>query len=99
MAKSRELELQEIIQNLKLKDQETRKFLDNAFLEGEVTTVGTEISSLMPTVSRFGLGGNRDAKKQEVIQVLKNFFDKYSGIGRLPNFSNPDSAQNEVKES
>ncbi len=53
----------------------------------------------MPTVSRFGLGGNRDAKKQEVIQVLKNFFDKYSGIGRLPNFSNPDSAQNEVKES
>lgn len=99
VAKSRELELQEIIQNLKLKDQETRKFLDNAFLEGEVTTVGTEISSLMPTVSRFGLGGNRDAKKQEVIQVLKNFFDKYSGIGRLPNFSNPDSAQNEVKES
>ena len=34
----------------------------------------------MPPVSRFGGGGSRDKKKQTVIEKLKAFFEKYSGL-------------------
>ena len=49
----------------RLKEDETRKFLENAFREGEVKTVGTDIDKIMPPVSRFG-GGARAEKKQNV---------------------------------
>ena len=44
----REEDLEKIIQEEKLKPDETRKFLENAFREGEVKTVGTDIDKLMP---------------------------------------------------
>ena len=34
----------------------------------------------MPPISRFG-GGNRAEKKLAIIEKLKNFFDKFFGIG------------------
>ena len=58
----------------------TRKYLANAFRDGEIKTVGTDIDKLMPPVSRFG-GGGRAQKKQGVIDKLKSFFDKFFGIG------------------
>ena len=78
----READLNQIIQDEKLKPEETRKFLENAFREGEVKTVGTDIDKLMPPVSRFG-GGNRAKKKQTIIEKLKAFFEKYFGIGSM----------------
>ena len=81
VSKQREEDLKKIIQEEKLKPDETRKFLENAFREGEVKTVGTDIDKLMPPVSRFG-GGNRAKKKQTIIDKLKVFFEKYSGIGK-----------------
>ena len=79
--KQREADLDQIIQEEKLKPEETRKFLENAFREGEVKTVGTDIDKLMPPVSRFG-GGNRAQKKRTIIQKLKAFFEKYFGVGK-----------------
>ena len=79
--RQREADLEQIIQEEKLKPEETRKFLETAFREGEVKTVGTDIDKLMPPVSRFG-GGNRAKKKQTIIDKLKAFFEKYFGIGR-----------------
>lgn len=76
----REQELVIIIEEERLKEDETRKFLENAFREGEVKTVGTDIDKIMPPVSRFG-GGNRAAKKKTVIDRLKAYFDKFYGIG------------------
>lgn len=76
----READLNQIILDEKLKPEETRKFLENAFREGEVKTVGTDIEKLMPPVSRFG-GGNRTKKKKTIIEKLKAFFEKYFGIG------------------
>lgn len=76
----READLEQIIQEEKLKPDETRKFLENAFREGEVKTVGTDLDKLMPPVSRFG-GGNRAQKKQTIIDKLKAFFEKYFGVG------------------
>ena len=81
VSRQREEDLEKIIQEEKLKPGETKKILENAFREGEVKTVGTDIDKLMPPVSRFG-GGNRAKKKQTIINKLKVFFEKYFGIGR-----------------
>lgn len=60
----REKELSQIIQEEKLREPETRKFLESAFRDGEIKTTGTDIDRLMPPVSRFGGGGARAKKKQ-----------------------------------
>lgn len=70
----------QIIKEEKLKEPETRKFLENAFRDGEIKTTGTDIDKLMPPVSRFG-GRNRAVKKQGVIDKLKSFFEKFFGVG------------------
>lgn len=80
VVKQREKELQTIITEEKLKLEDTRKFLENAFRDGEIKTTGTDIDKLMPPVSRFG-GGGRAQKKQSVIDKLKAFFEKFFGIG------------------
>ena len=81
VAVERERELTQIIQEEKLKEPETRKFLENAFRDGEIKTTGTDIDKLMPPVSRFGGGGARAKKKQTVIDKLKRFFERFFGIG------------------
>ena len=80
IARKREEELEQIIADEKLKDEETRKFIKDSFRDGEIKTIGTDIDKLMPPVSRFG-GGNRDAKKQNVIDRLKAFFERFFGLG------------------
>jgi len=70
----RETDLANLITEEKLKDEETRKYIDNAFRDGFVKTSGTEIDKLMPPVSRFA------AKKQGIIDKIKDFFEKYFGI-------------------
>ncbi len=75
----KETDLSALITEEKLKDEETRKYIENAFRDGGVKTTGTDIDKLMPPVSRFG-GGNRAAKKQTVIEKIQAFFEKYFGI-------------------
>lgn len=88
----REQELVIIIEEERLKEDETRKFLENAFREGEVKTVGTDIDKIMPPVSRFG-GGNRANKKKTVIDRLKAYFDKFYGVGGAFKFTNDDTEE------
>lgn len=78
VAARREQDLAVIIQEERLKPEETRRFLENAFRDGEIKTTGTDIEKIMPPVSRFG--GGRAQKKQGVIEKLKGFFEKYFGI-------------------
>ena len=80
VAEEREKELVQLIQEEKLKESETRKFLENAFRDGEIKTTGTDIYKLMPPVSRFGGGGARAKKKQTVIDKLKGFFERFFGV-------------------
>ena len=80
VAEEREKELTQIIRDEKLREPETRKFLENAFRDGEIKTTGTDIDKLMPPVSRFGGGGTRAKKKQTVVDKLKGFFDRFFGI-------------------
>ena len=80
VADEKEKQLLQIIQEEKLKEPETRKFLEDSFRNGEIRTTGTDIDKIMPPVSRFG-GGNRAAKKQSVIDKLKAFFERFFGLG------------------
>ena len=75
-----EQDLSDLIQEEKLKPEETRKFVENAFRDGTLKTTGTDIDRILPPVSRFG-GGGRAQKKQTVIDKLKAFFEKYFGLG------------------
>lgn len=93
VVKQREGELHTIIIDEKLKPDETRKFLENAFRNGEIKTSGTDIDKVLPPVSRFGNSG-RSKKKQCVIKKLKAFFEKYYGIGGGNSFSEQDSKEN-----
>jgi len=74
-----EHDLEAIIAEEKLKPEDTRRFLDNAFRDGEIKTTGTDIDKIMPPISRFG-SGDRAAKKQSVIEKLSAFFEKYFGL-------------------
>ena len=78
--KQEENDLTNIITSEKLKEEETRRLVENAFRDGVFKTTGTEIDKLMPPVSRFG-GGGRTQKKKGVIEKLKAFFEKYFGLG------------------
>ena len=94
VAEKREEELVQIIKEEKLKEAETRRFIENAFRDGEIKTTGTDIDRLMPPISRFG-GGDRRTKKQGVIDKLKSFFEKFFGVGgsfttNEPNTENAD---------
>ena len=86
VAEQRESDLIAIIEDEKLNEELTRKFLENAFREGEIKTAGTDIDKIMPPVSRFG-GGNRAQKKQTIIDKLKAFFEKYFGVGGSAKFT------------
>lgn len=79
VVEQKEKELASIVEEENLKPEETRKFVENAFRDGEIKTTGTDIDKLMPPVSRFG-GGNRAEKKQTIIDKLLAFFEKYFGI-------------------
>ncbi|WP_367272348.1 type I restriction endonuclease subunit R, EcoR124 family [uncultured Dysosmobacter sp.] len=81
VAEERERELVQIISDEKLREPETRKFLENAFRDGKIKTTGTDIDRLMPPMPRFGSGGARTKKKQTVIDKLKAFFERFFGIG------------------
>ena len=52
----KEADISAIIEEERLKPEETRRFIDNAFRDGMLKTTGTAIDKIMPPVSRFGGG-------------------------------------------
>lgn len=76
----KEEELEAIIKDEKLKPSETKKFIENAFRDGQVRTTGTDLDKILPPMSRFGGGGNRTYKKMTVIEKIQTFFEKYFGL-------------------
>lgn len=89
-----EQDLVSLIEEEKLKPEETRKFVENAFRDGTLKTTGTDIDKILPPVSRFG-GGGRAQKKQTVIDKLKSFFEKYFGLG-INTFDKTEIANNDT---
>ncbi|MEX3509710.1 type I restriction endonuclease subunit R [Kocuria carniphila] len=76
----REAELQELIEAHKLKLEETQSFVDEAFRDGQLRTAGTEITRILPPVSRFNRQVNHGDKKKRVIEALTRFFERFRGL-------------------
>jgi type I restriction enzyme R subunit len=81
VAEQKEKDLLVIIENEKLKPEETRKFMDNSLRHGVLKTTGTDIDNILPPISRFS-GGGRAAKKQSVIEKLMVFLRNTWGLAR-----------------
>ena len=75
----KETDLSTIIQEEQLKEEETKTFVDNSFRDGTLKTTGTDLDKILPPISRFG-GGQRQQKKESVIDKLLRFFEKYIGL-------------------
>ena len=81
VTEEKERQLDVIIQEERLKPEETRKFIENALRDGEVKTTGSGVDKLLPPMGRFSGGGNRAEKKKTVIERLKGFLERFFGIG------------------
>ncbi len=71
----KESDLAALIQNEKLKPEETRRFLSGSFRDGALKTTGTSIDKILPLVSRFS--GDRSKKKAVCNRKTQKFFEKY----------------------
>ena len=78
VAERKEADLAELIEQERLKSQETRRFMDNAFRDGTLKTIGTDIQAIMPPANPFDKKSGE--KKKGIIERLKAFFEKYLGL-------------------
>ena len=74
-------ELDQIIAEENLNAAETYRFVENAFRDGVIQESGTEIITILPPVTRFSADGGHAAKKQNVLEKLNAFFNRFFGIG------------------
>ncbi|MCK9267574.1 MAG: type I restriction endonuclease subunit R, partial [Alkaliphilus sp.] len=79
LSENRDKDTEELIKEENLKEEETRKFIENAFRDGIMKTTGTAVDRIMPPVSRFA-SDDRTVKKQNIIDKLLAFFEKYFGL-------------------
>lgn len=81
----REKAIRALIEEERLKPEETRKFIANSCRIGEIKTSGTGIDSIMPPMSRFGAKGeNRVEKKQRITEKLFKLFDELFANTGIP---------------
>lgn len=81
IAREREAELSSIIKDERLKPEETKKFIDQAFEDGYVTSTGLAITNVLPPMPLFGGGkANREKKKETVLAKLTGFFNKFFNV-------------------
>lgn len=81
VAAKRAHDLDQIINDESLDPDATRAFIDNAFRDGAIPTLGTGITRILPPVSKFSKANNHATKKQTVLSKLGEFFERYAGLG------------------
>ncbi|MBR1594803.1 MAG: type I restriction endonuclease subunit R [Alloprevotella sp.] len=70
-------QLQDIINSENLKEKETRTYIENAFRNGYVQESGTELADILPPMSRFTPSGDRQKKRENVLEKIRDFFDRF----------------------
>lgn len=78
--KSKAEELEIIIKEESLKPEKTKKFIANAFRDGELKSTGTSFAGILPPTSMFDKNNTRAKKKNIVLEKLRMFFEKYLGL-------------------
>lgn len=75
-------DIEALIAEERLKPEPTKRFIENAFRDGELRTMGRDLDDILPSMPRFGANASkvRDEKKQTIIGKLQRFFEKYLGI-------------------
>ena len=73
-------ELDKIIVEENLNKEETYSFIQKSFEQGRVETNGTEVSSILPPMNMFTPTNDRQEKKNNVIDKLLGFFNKFFNI-------------------
>jgi type I restriction enzyme R subunit len=73
-------ELNAIINEEGLIQDETYKYITNAFNNGFIQETGTALAKILPPVSRFTPGGERTKKRETVLEKLNAFFNKFWDI-------------------
>ncbi|MFJ4337773.1 type I restriction endonuclease subunit R [Streptomyces sp. NPDC088915] len=76
----RTTELDAIISDERLKPEQTKSFIDQAFRDGAVPVTGTAITRILPPTSRFSAAGGHGEKKQRVLARLIEFFERFFGL-------------------
>ena len=78
VSKQKESVLAELITSERLKPEEARKFIDNAFRDGTLKTIGTDLDKIMPPANPFDKRSREN--KKGIIERIKAFFEKYIGL-------------------
>ncbi|MGI6258654.1 MAG: type I restriction endonuclease subunit R [Anaerolineaceae bacterium] len=78
VAERKEKELLALIKEESLHEEPTRRFVENAFRDKEMRTIGPAIDEILPPISFFDPA--RATKKQTVIDKLLAFFERFLGL-------------------
>ena len=89
-------QLDVIIKDENLKPQETEAFMKRAFADGYVTETGTGIAKILPPSNPFLPQSGE--KKQTVIEKLKAYLNKFTGIIDGEFYSAPQNKVEYAKE-
>ena len=82
IAAKRDSELDAIIEAERL-GEGARDFAYDSLREGYVPDEGTGLSSILPPARRFGGGGSREAIRTRVLDALRTWVERFSGLGGL----------------
>lgn len=73
-------ELDALIREERLNAAGTQEILRDAFREGRVRGTGTELSAVLPPVSRFSATDERSALRERVLLKLEAFVERFRGL-------------------
>ena len=77
----KEEELRMIIEEERLKPDETRNYMAMAFRNGFLSISGIAFAQILPAVSRFSKDNRREEMRQRVFEKLCAYLDKFKDVG------------------
>lgn len=77
---SMETELGSIIESERLKPDQTRTLVSEAFETGGVPQEGTAVANILPPVSRFAKGNPQAEKRRRVTALLSAFYNRFRSL-------------------
>ena len=80
ISEQRKIELEDIIEQERLDAAGTHVFMDQAFEEGQVTTVGTAFTRLIPAKSMFSPEDEHGEQKRRIAERFQAFFERFFAL-------------------